>query len=427
MATGTIATIGAIAGVTTAAAGVTSAVVSSRNSVAARHSNEDMYQQSMAFNAEEAEKARQYDKSEWDRRFKVESEYNSPVQQVQRLADAGLNAQSLYGDSGFAGQVFGLSSVPSSPAASSPVPPYVQQSTANVADIMNSVANLASASAGAFKNTAEGTSIASTIDGMVKNLELKNTNQALINGAEEIELNIKKSTALKKAWNELSLQFSEIQLKEIMGEYYSEESMLTESQRFLNLVEKELKGEELKRVRAVFPYVVQSAKENVKLIRSERQKNLSEANEADARKNLLETQNKIGEIDLNIKKDDNYKKAFIASMVNTANKLLSERNLSEAERSRVLEIKEQLEKENAWFNFDKVWEKFKDVSDIGLDIFRTVTFQNFFNQESSRKRERDEFERMHYGDVEEFDETHYFDSQGRKHRASAKRKRPSRK
>lgn len=423
MATGTIAAI--TAGVSAVGA-VGSAYVSNKQ----RIDNANNYNRSMDFNAQEAQKAREYESQEWDRRFKIESEYNSPTAQVGRLAEAGLNAQSLYGDSGNAGQVFGVNS-PNVPApAAAPAAPYSQQNVSNMTDVVNSISNLVGAAAGAFRNTKEGESIAATIDGMVKNLELRNTAQALDNANKEIENTIKGQTGLLSAWTDIKLKFTDMQMHAAMGKAYDSEALLNDAQRFLADAEKKLKDKELEKLTAIMPYVIQGAQMNVQVLKSERDRNndegykfRNEGDEANARKNLVNVQKAIAVVEQKIKESPEYKKTFIEKMRADCDKVLADIRLSDAERQRVLELKEQLSKENAWYNFNQIWSKVTDVADIGLDAFRTITFQNFFNQESSRKNERDKFEREHYNDVTEFDETHYYDSQGRRHRTNVSRKR----
>lgn len=427
MAAGTVAAVGAM----TAGTGMLfNSFLNASNSSVNREMSQNNFETSMAFNAEESQKNRDWQEKEWDRRFKIESEYNTPAAQVGRLADIGLNSQSLYGDSGNAGQIFGMSSTPASAPAQSPVPAYAEMKDTTFVDVLNSLSNLVGNAAGAFKDTAEGKSIAATIDGMVQNLELKNQAQALDNGSKQIDLIVKSSTSLTAAWTDIKLKFSQVQLNAIMGKMYDSEALLNDSQRFLTDAQKKLSDKEYEKLCGVMPYVIMAAKANVDTIKSEAERNRADAykstqegDEANARRQLVDVQKNLAKIEEKIKQHPEYKKYVIEQMKASCKETLSRAKLNEAERKKVLELQEQLSKENAWYNFNQIWSKVNDIADIGLDAYRSITFQNFFNSESSRRKAKDEFERSHYGDVTETDETNYYDSAGRKHKASVSRKR----
>lgn len=282
MAAGTIAAITAVGTAAAGAGAIASSVVSGVNKQKDINYNTAIQGETMAFNAQEAEKARQYETEEWNRRFKVESDYNRPVNVVGRLAEIGFNPQSMYGDSGGAGQVFGLNSSPVPAQAQAPQAPYVNVGSDTMSSMLTALGEMLGNTAGAFKNTAEGHQLASTTTDIVKQLQLGNNAKALDIADKQLDLSIKQSTGMQKAYAELRLMYNESLLKAAMSNNYDQDTLLKKAQELFTKAQSDLKGRELDLFNDTYPYVVQASKRQLDLMSSEIARNIGQAAESNA-------------------------------------------------------------------------------------------------------------------------------------------------
>ena len=76
------------------------------------------------FQSAEAEKARQWQANEWTRQFNLTNQYNSPSEQMNRFAMAGLNPNLIYGS------IVNGSASPSTPGT--PIPQHATIFLGNV-------------------------------------------------------------------------------------------------------------------------------------------------------------------------------------------------------------------------------------------------------------------------------------------------------
>lgn len=244
--------------------------------------NWDLWHDQKLYNTEEAEKARQFERDEWTRRFNLESEYNTPKNQLARLAETGLNAQSLYGDSGNAGEIFGMSSAPSAPQASAGNPPYQQQTMPNSLDELNAFGSLLEKASAAFKNTNEGNRIRKLLAGDIEFQSLTNgiAKQKLI--ADTLTNAVNKSTQLKKAMNELRLQEGELMLQGLTGDKIESETFLNKCRELNEIAMRELHGYELQQWEALFPTYILQAKANLRLTNAQTKEANANANMGNA-------------------------------------------------------------------------------------------------------------------------------------------------
>lgn len=110
----------AIASATNATNAVIANKTNKTNKDIASETNETnigIHREDNAFNAEEAQKTRDFQVEQWQR----ENEYNSPVAQMERFREAGLNGAAILNGQGFQQG----NSTPSAPAASSAAAPHL--------------------------------------------------------------------------------------------------------------------------------------------------------------------------------------------------------------------------------------------------------------------------------------------------------------
>lgn len=242
-------------------------VASLFGTLATNSSNRSINNSNQSFNAEEAEKNRQFVKDEWTRQYGIQrdewynqlyaqsqeqwknflrqAEYNSPVNQVGRLSDAGLNPSALLGPQGSSGLVSAatgnLASIPSPSVpsggslqgsqASAPAPLAMQSPGLG---FLNSVGSFIKDIASASKDSALTQPMVDLLASQVLSQDLKNSWQQLEN---EI-LSQTKSIKVKQAFQDLKNSFMEYTLKKTLDKSYSEDIVLKKAESALAIARK---------------------------------------------------------------------------------------------------------------------------------------------------------------------------------------------
>lgn len=235
-------------------------------------SNQNINVNNLKFSREEAEKQRQWQSDEWTRQYNIqrdewynqlksysdtqwqqflrEAEYNSPKNQVSRLAQAGLNPSAVLGGQGSSGLIsaasgnIGSVGSPSPPSggtvsgASASVPSQIpMQSSASVFQSMGAVLrDLAAAS----KDNKLTEPMVALLGSQFINQELRNEWQKFENEV----LSKTKDYKVKQAFADLKNSFADFVVKSALYENYSADTLLKDAERALTVAKERCSNEE---------------------------------------------------------------------------------------------------------------------------------------------------------------------------------------
>lgn len=245
--------------------------------------NENLYNDSKSYNSEEAQKNREWQEREWNRRFKIESEYNSPSAQVARLADAGLNAQSFFSSSGGSGQLFGLSSSPSGSQASVNSAPYLGRTQANIAELLQSAGNFANSIESA-QNTHQLT-------------PLEKRSKELANNIAQCELAVKEQDAifakhhgLEVRWQQFQTDLARQKLFIAQGKESDTKSVLNSYEQLLTDAKTKMTLQEYTQLVKIAPLYILKENEQIELLKQQQRTEVSKQSYNYAGANLSKQQ-----------------------------------------------------------------------------------------------------------------------------------------
>lgn len=301
------------------ALGAGSAVAGIVGSVYSNESNKGINRSQMAFNASEAEKQRQFQKDEWTRQYELqrdewynqlnsqseqqwqnflrEAQYNSPENQVSRMAQAGLNPSAVLGQNGSSGLVAAAtgnvhsSSSPSVPSggsvagqAASAGSQLPQQSPFDVASVGSFLRDLAQAN----KDTETVRPMVEFLGSQLMGQELQNSWQMLQNDIATMT----KDTSVQKAFQELQSVALDNVLKVTMNENVTQDTILKATEAALNIAKEKLTVEQYNEVAFAVAHLSETYQLQMNLLRSQAANNFASANYSSA---LAATEKQIRE------------------------------------------------------------------------------------------------------------------------------------
>lgn len=306
-------------GVETALIGLGSASLGLMSTQMSNDANRQINKKSMDFSAAEAEKQRQWQSDEWSRQYAIQrdewynqlnayqqaqwqqylkqAEYNSPVNQVARLKQAGLNPSAVLGGSGSSGLVsaatgnmssVGSPSVPtggtvSGASASMPSQIPMQGYQTGILQSMGSVLkDLASAS----KDNMLTSPMVAYIGSQLVGQNLKNEWQQFEN---EVMSQVK-DTRVKQAFQDLQNSFADYALKSAMSENYSADTLLKDAERALKIAQKYCTDEQFKEISFRVAHQFETWQLDQQLKQSQKVNNYASANYSNA---LATTEDKL--------------------------------------------------------------------------------------------------------------------------------------
>ena len=258
-------------------------------------------QKNRAFNAQQAELARQYatrereaqqqyQSQEWQRQFEAQNAYNSPAAQSQRLKSAGINP-AVY----FTGSQVAQGGNTSVSAPSTPSMPQAQYSgglspvafPSQIPNMMSSAAQVLQALGSYEKNTSEASStrqlIEPTIQKMLSEIGLNDVMQkyqSLMVKMEEARV----PYYVRNAAAEYADKAASVFLKVKQGEKIDWEKELIDSQKKLNKALESMHGEQAAMFKAQALQITTSLPYQLALLKSESYKNNQEGALAGANK-----------------------------------------------------------------------------------------------------------------------------------------------
>lgn len=290
-----------VAAIVAAGSALVSGVVSSVSSNRAINQNQENFGTSMDFQREMFEKENQ----EYDRRFNLQADYNDPRNVAARLASIGVNPISYYTGSS-SGAVLGAPSPSVQGAPSAPAAPYVDPNNSPTATMIKSVGDFVGNLAGAFKDTALGSQTSKMTDPLIQQTIAQTIQSRQEAIGKEISNIIQSKTGLSKAYLELSVMSSVVNLNNIRGEESKEQAVLLKFQQFTEQCKAELSTAEYAKIMSLLPQQIANEKALNQVYRSQSEANRASAAESSAGarlKNEQATSEKVlRDYDVNLKK-----------------------------------------------------------------------------------------------------------------------------
>ena len=231
-------------------------------------------QKNRDFNSFEAEKQRKWQSDEWSRQFEAqrsewynqlsaqqdaqyqqflrEAEYNSPQNQVARLAQAGLNPSAVLGQNGSTGLVSAATgNVHSSPSPSVPTGGTVSGASASASSpipMQNPLQGLETV--GSFmRDVAQATKDTTLLEPMVRLMVSQIYGQDLQNSLLETENFIKQANlpaSIGKAYAEYEAALMDVTLKKSIDENYKADTLVKKAEELLKKAQAKCSDEQFK-------------------------------------------------------------------------------------------------------------------------------------------------------------------------------------
>lgn len=376
------------------------------------------------------DKSFQMQNDEYQRRLEDERNYNSPFSQARRLSQVGINPAAMSADQSggtsfaapeaptFSSPPHVGPSVPSAPGYPSPTPP-----SSTFGSTISSIGSLISSFSQSKLNEAQADRIYKLLEGDVYL-------QGIEKGMKELEFDIASSTKDSKIMQEFykwQEKVSRICLNEEMTYSEAKKQLVYDSEQFLNYARGGLSHSEMNYINLKVARFNETVDAQLRLMDAQTTESRAAAGMLSAQGRhysaLAREVNWFNEVRGDTSSDNKVFEAAKNRIIDEARKVCNDANLTEDQRGYVEQKIDLLKKENNIFYAKQISNELKDYLDIGADIYRTSTMQNFFNSESSRKSRRDEFDREHYNDVEEtYEETKPIYSGKSKHTVKRRRK-----
>lgn len=267
-------------------------------------------QKNRDFNSSEADKQRNFQRDEWTRQFELqrdewynqlyeqqnaayrqflrEAEYNSPKNQVARLAQAGLNPSAVLGGQGSSGLVSAATgNVHSAPSPSVPSGGSVSGASASAPSaipMQNPLGGLESI--GSFlRDAAQATKDKTLLEPMVRMMTSQIYGQDLQNSLLETENFIKRANmpaSIGKAYAEYQNELMDVTLKQSIDENYKADTLVKKAEELLKQAQKKCSDEEFKVLQFQVTHQLETWQADMDVKRSEKTKNVASANQSNS-------------------------------------------------------------------------------------------------------------------------------------------------
>lgn len=276
------------------------------SNIMTNESNADLNASNLRFSAQQAEKQRQFQKDEWTRQYQLqrdewykqlnaqseqqwlnfmrEANYNSPVEQSKRLAQAGLNPSALLGGQGSSGLVSAATgNVHSSPNPSVPSGGTVSGASASAPSMipMRNPLDGSLSSIGAFiRDIAEANKNDKTVQPFVELLGQQILSQKLQNEWQTFEneiLSKTKDVKVRQAFRNLKLTGVEIGLKQALTGQVDTQSALNEAEKALAIAKEKCSNQEYEQLSFAVTHLMETWSTQMELYRSQTANNNASA------------------------------------------------------------------------------------------------------------------------------------------------------
>ena len=338
-------------------------------------SNADLNSQNLRFSAQEAEKQRQFQKDEWTRQFQLQRDewykqlnaqseqqwlnfmrqanYNSPVEQSKRLAQAGLNPSALLGGQGSSGLVSAATgNINAAPSPSVPSGGSVSGAAASVPSMipMKNPLDGSLSSIGSFiRDIAEANKNDKTVQPFVELLGQQVIGQKLQNDWQTFENDIlskTKDVKVRQAFRNLKLTGVEIALKQALTGEADSSAALKSAETALAIAKEKCSQQEYEQLAFAVTHLMETWTTQQELFKSQTKSNYASASASYASAAytgaLTESENAFREFRKdNIKLLNTYQ-GFLNDITKN-DKHISDATLSDREKAMLSEFKDQPE------------------------------------------------------------------------------------
>lgn len=354
-----------IAPIGQAIGGVVSSIISSNAMKKANAQNVAMQKETNDLQYQMMKEQNAWNRQQAIDMFNLEASYNSPLSQMQRLKDAGLNPAVAFGQNVTTTSGNSNASTPAAVGVPTPQAPRVSPVPSPVAGVFDqisqnvlNVSQALVAASQAKKTTAETKRIYTLLDQELKNMQTAGQNQQIEGNIlkikedlEQLNFEVKSQTQYKQEYAIIEKLAAETTLAIAQGKTEEAESRLKNFQALTQ-------EKEYRILLAKAPLILQEMEEGIKLLK-EKQKTekanqaaaygaaaLSTAN-ASTINALRESVVRASEADAKTKE-----KQYSVFLNTMENKVIQSDQITELQRANLLFLKERLEKakkENKWY------------------------------------------------------------------------------
>lgn len=398
----------------------TSVVGGTIGTMMSNDANKSINKRAQQFSAEEAEKQRKWQSDEWTRQYNIqrdewykqleaysnqqwqqylrEAEYNSPGNQVHRLAQAGLNPSAVLGGQGSSGLVSAATGNISN--VGSPAPPsggsVSGAAASSPAQIPMQPINALTQFGSVLRDLAAAGKDNALTQPMVELLGQQVIGEKLQNDYRTFENEILskiKDTKVKQAFADLKLTMAQEAVQNALGKNYDADTLLKKAEEALAVSKKKLSDKEYEVVAFNVEHLLETFTTEINLKKSETAKNRADAGysvaktktEDENRENVVnltkfqsewqDTQNKLADIDYKIKAG-----TYDEQLTLACRKLVEEAKREQLITKRAAAEAEKAIKENDWWLFmnvvsptiKMVSDKHTEMSNIGVNILKIL-------------------------------------------------------
>lgn len=306
--------------------------------------------------------------------FNMENQYNSPVEQVKRLQEAGINPAVYFGSGSGTSAGISDASTPSaagstiSPNMPAMVNPHMEAAPPVISGVMDSLSQLVNMSlamqqakkAGAETKTLEAL-LDPTVKKMIKdieNIEVQTNHQRFMNEMDYLYESNERNYRLKNLIKDLALKGTQITTLASQGKLAEAQSLLADVERaFTNSRNTELKTR--------MPYIVPTLQAQIDVYKAQEEEARAGAQEKRAQAGVLRQEERrlvdtyqsfIDEFDaksgkevLSFARELATQKAQIASIINQSEKTETEKETAIQQLDQAYQLAELARKENSTF------------------------------------------------------------------------------
>lgn len=366
--------------------------------------------------AQQNQKAMDFQRQNWKEQFNMTNEYNSPTASVQRLISAGLNPAGALNNAGnTSASVGGMQGIANGSPVGSVGAPIASLSIDNRKAISDMIASMS----GSARNTAEASRTNMLANAELNNLIAKTNNeeaqayftqlqtklQGMFGGRKmQAEIN-KLISSMATDYADVQKKLSECKTMEELQEVYKSQVDVNWSQSALNNAKVKLTKKEYEKLVIDLKYYDSWMRENIELIRARTADSLASAHESNVRANsgMYQNQaeltfeqtkyqkmvntvesirtdlvtNKFGPADRD--KYVNSLRAELDNLINTA-------SISKEQKDYLYWMKSKLHKDVSYYEFNMVLDAMESAGQLGMSYYNTKMMSSAISKNNPFQR-----------------------------------------
>lgn len=238
-----------------------------------------------AWDVEENQKNRDFQRDEWTRQFNAINEYNDPSRTKERLTKGGLNASAMLNGQGSAiGQSTGSPSAPSGASGLNPMPDVVSQvGFQSKESLMKRLEMLGSLSKNSYLLPETKQKLSAEIDNILADerfTSIKADSEEFMLALNRFFAPIMKRAGVAQAFKDLALTDAETRLAIANGDVANEEKLNKVEERLLTIAKRNLSQKEFERLQLEIKWYDAQRKQEIKESKSREAANYASAEES---------------------------------------------------------------------------------------------------------------------------------------------------